>query len=153
MSAAGEEVEHADVADVGVAVVQLDGHAPRGLLDVEVQHVAGLLGDGPVGVGHAHRLGVAQAVLAEANGVGLLGLALATADRTVAAVNGELDQLKGFAYPYIPDERELSGRWVVVWGGSWDDVGAFATCTARGTNMTDFRSRYLGFRVACDGDS
>ena len=37
--------------------------------------------------------------------------------------------------------------WMIVRGGSWDDVRSFATCYARGPNLISFRSHYVGFRV------
>lgn len=54
-----------------------------------------------------------------------------------------------FLYPYAEDGRSEpeAAPWKVVRGGSWDDVGAFARCAARGPNLRDFRSHYIGFRI------
>lgn len=47
-------------------------------------------------------------------------------------------------------EQTSESRWKVVRGGSWDDLRAFANCSARGTNLIDFRSHYIGFRIVED---
>lgn len=53
-----------------------------------------------------------------------------------------------FVYPYEPDARDAGeAPWKVVRGGSWDDVGAFARCAARGPNLREFKSHYIGFRI------
>jgi formylglycine-generating enzyme required for sulfatase activity len=63
---------------------------------------------------------------------------------------GDSWQETSFPYPISGNRRDApdAGAWKVVRGGSWDDVGAFARCAARGPNLRTFKSHYIGFRVA-----
>ncbi|MFE7856321.1 NACHT domain-containing protein [Streptomyces sp. NPDC057403] len=49
--------------------------------------------------------------------------------------------------PRNAGDGEEGVLWKVVRGGSWDDLRAFANSSARGANLHDFRSHYIGFRI------
>lgn len=78
--------------DVGIAVVHLKRDAPSRLRNLNVQAMTELRGLHAVDVPDAHRLAGADRLFTDGRGVGLAGLAAATPDGPLDAVDAEVEQ-------------------------------------------------------------